>query len=219
MGVGNARLGLGVVGLLAVALIVGGLAVSVSGQVTPPPRPGEGLPEEPMQRPTEKLLPEFLAPEVERVAKPKPVAAQELIKTWPGPARRAAAAMIEQHGQPHEATDTMLIWQAVAPWKRVVVWRDPVWVIEQVIDYRVPDAKLADLARFDGGIVVDRTRGELSVRSESQETNRLSLNLAHDLVRGKRSVGEARRLFAETAAPAKAHPYKDKLQFEVPTGD
>ena len=209
----NSRWRLGVVGL-----IVLGLSSAASGQErsatatqtskntsptalpTPPSRPGEGMPEKPTPRPTEKLPPELVAPETSGVFTPIEVNGKDLIKTWPDPSRRAAANMIGEYGQPHEVTDTMLVWHAVAPWKRVVVWRDAVPhdfprphadVLEQAIDYRVPAEKLADLARFEGSILVDRTRGELAARSQSEEMNRLALNLAHDLLRGKRTVEDA----------------------------
>ena len=45
---------------------------------------------------------------------------------------------------------------------------------------------------FDGSIVVDRTRGEVAARCDSEAANVLGLNMVHELVTGKRTVQEAR---------------------------
>lgn len=45
------------------------------------------------------------------------------IATWPGVAREAAALVIETYGEPHEVTETRLVWYGVGGWKRVVAQR------------------------------------------------------------------------------------------------
>jgi hypothetical protein len=45
---------------------------------------------------------------------------------------------------------------------------------------------------FDGSILVDRTRGEVAARCDSEAANVLGMNMVHELVTGKRSVEEAR---------------------------
>jgi hypothetical protein len=47
---------------------------------------------------------------------------------------------------------------------------------------------------FDGSILVDRTRGEVAARCDSEAANVLGLNMVHELVTGKRTVEEARHL-------------------------
>jgi hypothetical protein len=52
--------------------------------------------------------------------------------------------------------------------------------------------------------------------------NLLTLNLAHDIVTGERTVDEARQFFAETAIKTEMGmepPYTQGLQFDVPEGD
>jgi hypothetical protein len=65
------------------------------------------------------------------------------------------------------------------------------------IDDRVPP-KLAQLIlRFDSGILVDRTWGEVAGWCAAKAANVLGLNMVHELVTGKPSVKEARHLGAE----------------------
>ena len=44
--------------------------------------------------------------------------------------------------------------------------------------------EVLDLARFDGSVIVERTRGEIGARCDKEEMNYLALNLAHDIVTG-----------------------------------
>ena len=47
----------------------------------------------------------------------------QVIKNWPDDSREAAELVIDQYGEPHEATHSMLIWHNVGPWKRMVASR------------------------------------------------------------------------------------------------
>ena len=47
----------------------------------------------------------------------------QVIKNWPDDSREAAGLVIQQYGEPHEATHSMLIWHNVGPWKRMVASR------------------------------------------------------------------------------------------------
>jgi len=52
--------------------------------------------------------------------------------------------------------------------------------------------------------------------------NLLALNLAHDIVTGKRNVEEARTFYAETAGAFMMNrpaPYTERLHFDVPEGE
>lgn len=42
-------------------------------------------------------------------------------------------------------------------------------MLEQVIDYRVSPDKFDELARYDGRVIVKRTRGTMSARCDKQE--------------------------------------------------
>jgi hypothetical protein len=71
-------------------------------------------------------------------------------------------------------------------------------VLEQVIDYKVAPDKIDDLAQFDGSVVAFRTNGELSARCDSEASNTLALNIADDIVKGRRGVQNARDFMAKT---------------------
>jgi hypothetical protein len=49
-----------------------------------------------------------------------------------------------------------------------------------------------NLAVFDGSVLVDRTKGEMSARCEGEAANFLALNLADEIVHGKKDVATAR---------------------------
>lgn len=131
----------------------------------------------------------------------------DLIRDWPEMSRKAANSMRDKYGEPDEVTASMLIWHDNGPWKRTIVYNTVVNhdfpkphqdVLEQVIDYSVPADKFDDLARFDGSVVAKRTSAELSARCHKESMNMLALNLADDIVKGERSVEEARQKYAET---------------------
>ena len=132
---------------------------------------------------------------------PDQAAVADIIKDWPQEAQAAAEEMLRKHGVPQEATATQLRWQDNRPWARTVVHKAAVEhdfpakhmdVLEQVVPYRVPLNFFEALATFNGSVVADRTRGELSARCDREQTNILALNLAHDIVRGHKTVAQAR---------------------------
>lgn len=153
--------------------------------------------------------------------------ARSLIQNWPTSTKTGAQAMIEKYGEPDAVTDRMLVWQNKAPFDRIIVYRDAAKhdfpmrhedFLEQTIRYRVPEGKLADLNRFSEALVVDRTRGTLSVHCDSEKGNLLALNLANEIVTGKRGVEDAKRFLKDTmreTMAGKSSPYTEKLQFKV----
>jgi hypothetical protein len=155
--------------------------------------------------------------------------AADIIAGWPEESREAAQLVVDKYGEPQEATDSYLIWQAAGPWKRVVASKDfdehrfPAPhndSVQSVLDYRVPPEKVSDLARFDGSVVVDRTQGEVSARCHDEEANNLALNLMHDVVTGARTVEEARAYYAKEFADyrrGEPTPYMEKLRFDGAT--
>jgi hypothetical protein len=151
----------------------------------------------------------------------------DLIKNWPDESREAAQLVIDKHGQPHEATESVLIWHNIAPWKRIVASRafyehkfpaPRIDSVESFIDYRVPTGQVTALADFDGSVIVERTAGEVSARCHDEEANFLALNLMHDLVTDAKDVEEARRYYAREFLDArrkKPTPYMEKLHFDA----
>jgi hypothetical protein len=95
-------------------------------------------------------------------------------------------------------------------------------VLEQVINYQVPVEKVSDLAAFDGSVIVERTKGEVAARCDLEAANILSLNLMHEIVSGKRTVADARDLYAEAIMAYlmdREAPYAEKLLFDLPAGN
>jgi hypothetical protein len=150
-----------------------------------------------------------------------------LIADWPEQSREAAKLVIDKHGDPDEATDAQLIWHNRAPWRRIVATKAfyrhdfPTThydSVQGIIDYRVPPEKLAELGRFDGSVIVDRTPGEVSARCHDEEANNLALNLMHDIVTGKKDVSQAREYYKTEFLDyrrKKPTPYMERLRFPV----
>lgn len=156
---------------------------------------------------------------------------ERIVADWPDTAEKAARTILGRYGLPDEATPNRLIWHHNGPWKRTVITREEVPhnfpkphkdVLEQFIDYHVPPETADELAAFDGSVIVERTKGELSARCDKEEMNFLALNLAHDVVTGSRTVDEARRAYTEKAIAwmmkrSDDEGYTEGFQFELPT--
>lgn len=154
-----------------------------------------------------------------------PEDAHTIIEAWPEASREAAQLVLDAHGQPDEATESQLVWHRRGPWKRIVatkVFYDHAFpaphidAVESFIDYRVPPEKFSDLAKFDGSVIVERTAGEVSARCHDEQANFLALNLMHDIVRGAKTVEEARDYYAQEfldARRGRPTPYMERLHF------
>lgn len=150
---------------------------------------------------------------------------ESVILLWPTYSYRLARLMIAKYGQPNEATDHSLVWEANGQWKRTVVYRVPPMGrtltrgggrLEQTVAYRVPARRLADLALFDKTIEADPKDGRLTARSDDESENFLALNLADEVLRGRRTPREAadfRRSATRLRDSGKSSPYFDRLMF------
>ena len=148
-----------------------------------------------------------------------------LIEDWPDNSKLAANNMLTKYGLPSEATEVHLLWFNKEPFKKIKVNRTEIPhnfpiphtdVIEQMVNYKVPASKVEDIWRFNGSILLDRTRGEMSARCEKEEMNILALNLADEIIMGKMSVPEARLEFARSAQAfvmGNTNQYTNKLNF------
>jgi hypothetical protein len=151
--------------------------------------------------------------------------ASETIQEWPDESAEAARIVLGRRGEPDEVTESRLIWHDAAPWKRVEASRvffehdfpaPHIDAVESFVDYAVPAELFSDLAEFDGSVVVERTAGEMSARCHDEEANYLALNLADEIVRGQKSVEEARAYYATEFLNARRGaptPYMDSLRF------
>lgn len=150
----------------------------------------------------------------------------EIIESWPEDAREPAQLVIDKYGEPHEATESLLTWHKVGPWKRVVASRVvhlhnmpvPHWdAVESVIDYQVPVEFISPIVEFDGSVTVRRTAGEASAQCHDEEANTLALNLMHDIVTGKKTTQEARDYYAREFLDYRRKeptPYMGELRFQ-----
>jgi len=93
--------------------------------------------------------------------------------------------------------------------------------LTQVIDYRVPPEMFHLIAMFDGSILCDRTRGEVMARCDTESANVLGMNMVHEIVTGKRTFEEARKIAVESTVAynlGRSAPYAERILFEVPQG-
>ncbi len=147
------------------------------------------------------------------------------MKSWPMSSQMAFKEQVELYGKPDEMTPTMAVWYKNGPWKKTIITKmeskhdfpkTHMDCMEQGISYKVPLDKYDELANFDGSVTVDRTQGILAARCDKQENNFLALNLAHDVITGKKSVEEARKAYGEMVKQAMSGTkpeYMKKLMF------
>ncbi len=151
--------------------------------------------------------------------------AESVIQNWPKKVQADARMLIDRYGEPSTVEDNQLVWTDNGPWKRTVMHKEGLTRpmigksrdhLEQVINREVPEEKVADLEKFDKRLKVDRAAGELSSRSDSERMNFLTLNLADDIIKGQRTVSDARSFAKQVQSLEKAgksSPYLDGLIF------
>ncbi len=166
------------------------------------------------------------APTEKNISSPK-----DDMSGWSEASKMAAMAMKKQYGEPAEKNATMMMWKNTGQWKRTVVYAKEFKhdfpmphtdVMEQCIDYKVPQEKFTELSKYDGSVVCNRTNGEISARCDKEGANFLAINLANDIITDKKDVKTARDFYATSVKeminggkPA----YMQKLQFDVASGN
>ena len=78
------------------------------------------------------------------------------------------------------------------------------------------------LASYNGSLIADRTRGELTAFCDSEATNMLSLNLAQDILRGRITAEQAREAHAQALRELQAGKPPETMQtltIPPPQGD
>ena len=153
------------------------------------------------------------------------------IKDWPAKPKEQVMLMHKQYGEPEIVSAHLIAWKDTGPFKFIKIMDKEIAhdfpiphtdFMEQGVDYKVPADKVGPLAEYDGSVIVDRTKGCLSARCDVQAHNTLALNLAHDVITGKRSPAEARTHFANVVAKEMkggSDPYMEKLQFSAAMDD
>ena len=156
---------------------------------------------------------------------------RSMLQSWPEASRKAGMDMMQKYGVPDGITPTMLTWQNNGPWKWTRLFKEEVPhnfpmphpdVLEQAIDYLVPTDKFDDLARYDGSVIAERTKGQLSARCDKEGANFLAINLANDVATDRRSVEEARAYYAQAMQSFmqtnQMDPYMTGIRFQIPPG-
>ncbi len=151
------------------------------------------------------------------------------VSDWPEPSKKAVMATMEKYGAPSGVTPSMIVWEDSGPFKRTIAYREPVQhdfpmshpdVLETFINYEVPEEMVDELAVYDGSVILERTKGEMSARCDMEPLNILALNLAHEIATGQKTVEEARMTYGEQAMAFKnGQParYTERLLFSPPS--
>lgn len=128
------------------------------------------------------------------------------LSSWPKASQMAAKEIIKKYGKPDVMGEEMLGWVDAGPWKRIHITKaetkhsfpiEHTDMMETSLSYKVDPAKYDELGVFDGSVVVDRTQGLLSARCDMEANNFLALNLANDIITGKKTVAQARKAYGE----------------------
>ncbi|MBC7538227.1 MAG: DUF4142 domain-containing protein [Bacteriovorax sp.] len=158
--------------------------------------------------------------------KPDSSTVNKIVENWPARPRLAVQEMMAKYGAPLEATSETMVWHNAGLYKRIMVTKMEVPhdfpkphmdFLEHTVSYNVPTDKVSDLVAFDASMTINKTAGEMSARCDLEGHNILTLNLANDIIKGKKSVEQARKAFGEfvVADVEGKHPsYVYKLQFE-----
>lgn len=156
--------------------------------------------------------------------------AEEIVADWPAAPKGMAEKLLECYGPPNEATPTKMFWYRKGPWARIELTADEVIhnfptphtdYLTQYVDFPVPVSKAAELLEFDGSVIIDRTAGQIGARCDAESANVLTLNLAVEIIEGRRTVDDARNLYAESIAAwsmGRDAPYAERLLFEPRMG-
>jgi hypothetical protein len=158
---------------------------------------------------------------------------QKNLVGWPKISIAVASDLITKYGLPQENNAHELTWYDNGPWKRTVLHKEETQhnfpyphkdVLEQTVNYRVPHGKMGDLVKYDGSLLIDRTRGELTAHCNNEESNTLTLNIADDIVKGDRSVEQALAYHAQVIrgvqiGEPETYPYKLRFKAPQPAAD
>lgn len=151
-----------------------------------------------------------------------------ILANWKALPKEVAHTTIAKYGMPQEASANRLIWINNGPWKWTELVNEEIEhnfpkphkdMLYQAIAWKVDGDKFDELAKYDGSVIVERTKGEVGARCDKEEANFLAINLAHDIVMGKRDADDARKMYAEAMMEMKHMEYTKGLRFQPPTGN
>ncbi len=150
----------------------------------------------------------------------------KILRTWPAGPQLAAHEMMAKYGAPQEVTSERMIWHDAGPFAMISLTKEQLPhdfplphmdYLEHTILYDVPTDKVDEVQAFDGSITVYPVGGTLSARCDLESNNVLTLNLAKDVISGKKSVTAARKQFGDLVMQrtlGKSPAYTTALQFK-----
>lgn len=159
--------------------------------------------------------------------KTMPMSAMEAIADWPKTPKMGAEMLIKKYGEPTGVMADRLVWKNNGMWQETIVYRDEIPhnfpkmhtdYLEQRLAMQVPVERYDDLAEYDGSVIVERTKGTIAARCDMEELNMLALNLAVDVIQGKKTAAEARAFYGMTVTQFVAGEkpaYTQKLMFDA----
>ncbi|BAO54473.1 hypothetical protein [Nonlabens marinus] len=129
------------------------------------------------------------------------------VENWKETPKGVAQVMLDKYGVPNEITDERLVWHNNGDFAMTMLTNEEIDhrfpmphkdCLLQTVNYQVPVEKYSDMARYDGSVILERTKGTMGARCDKEMANYLALNLAHDVATGNKSVDEARMFYTET---------------------
>ncbi len=150
--------------------------------------------------------------------------AEAVTESWSDYSRLQAARLMEKYGPPDKVGHAELVWSGRAPWSSIRVWDvtpyydsslgDP--NLEQAVYYPVIPGQRGALKALPGKVRASRDGTELSARGASEPANLLSINLAEEVLSGRRTPEEAADFHESTldlSVSGKSSPYLERLLF------
>ena len=128
------------------------------------------------------------------------------VSNWPEASKMAVEEITAKYGKPDGVTADELFWLKKGVWQKICITKmeskhsfpiDHTDMMQTTINYDVPEDKMDDLGKFDGSVTFDRTQGTMSARCDKEGNNFLALNLANDIITGKKTVASARKAYGD----------------------
>jgi len=150
------------------------------------------------------------------------------LKGWPVERQTLAAHLVAKYGPPQDESQREITWYDNGPWKRTVLYRDgdlhkfPLPhrdVLWQTVNYKVALNRIPAILAYNGSILIDHTRGEITAHCDTEEDNMLSLNLADNVATGSDTVEQAKAYHAQIYEGLRIREpseYAYKLRFQTP---
>jgi hypothetical protein len=147
-----------------------------------------------------------LSAQDKKMSKDKTAMMMPDVSGWPEASRMAVKEITDKYGKPDGVTKSELLWMNKGVWKKICINKketkhsfpiEHTDMMQTTISYKVPMDIMDELGRFDGSVTFDRTQGTMSARCDKEGNNFLALNLANDIITGKKSVEEARKAYGD----------------------